>query len=113
MITRALVLLSMALASSPCDGNSGSSGTSGAATSGAGGADGGACDPSVTCAVAIDPIAGDASKLCAGSNSAALYSAFITCSCAGACASFCADNGCQGGVMSSDCTNCIQEPTAG
>lgn len=122
VVVSAIAALGLVACKSTGTGGEGGSGGSGggtggeAATGGGGGGVGGGgstCDEAYTCADAIDPDAGDPSKLCEGAQ-ADLYDALVACTCTGACASACGDNACaEGGTASADCITCLQDTGAG
>ena len=91
-------------------GAGGAGATSTSAATGTGGA--AACDDMYTCAEAIDPTKGDATKLCDGPHGD-LYDALNACTCTGACKDKCMDNACKGDKASADCTACLQDSVAG
>jgi hypothetical protein len=71
------------------------------------------CDPNYTCAEAIDPASGDASKLCDGTVHAKLYDALVQCICVDTCQVECAGSVCTSGSPSSTCSACIQNTMSG
>ena len=71
------------------------------------------CDPTYTCAEAIDPASGNASKLCDGTVHAKLYDTLVQCICVDMCQVQCAGSVCTSGSPSSTCAMCIQSTMNG